>query len=158
MCSGKMILVALSIALIVGCATTTTTTKMYTGEELPEEKISVIRGSSGSLRVRVVAVDDEWVNCPQAGTSHGVEVLPGKHQIRAIISRHTDSPFPLLPFGWVYFGDTSLGGRELELNVEAGHKYKIEAKEASGKNAGFIIVVDTNTGEEISRNPLGPRF
>ena len=156
-CGGKMIFVALSVALTVGCATTT---RMYTGEALPKEKIAVIGGSDNvrfwggrsgrSYRVTIVSVNEERLKSPVKGRSQRIHVIPGAHKILVDIEGIQCQYVWLWPSCYDFF----LLQQKLELNVQAGHEYKIQLENWWAPD-GFILVVDTNTGEVILRNPLG---
>jgi len=148
--------VLILVILSSGCATT----RMYTGEALPKEKIAVITGShnqrflsSKGVDVSIVSVNEEWLKKPYQGRFQRIEVIPGGHEILAAIYGIQCYYNGL----WGWCNTILLQQPELELNVQAGHEYKIKV-ENWWKPGGFIVIVDTNTGEVILRNPLGSIF
>jgi hypothetical protein len=155
---GLSILVALILVILAsGCATT----RMYTGEALPKEKIAVIRGSNNQrflrtivFTVTIVSVNEERLKNPAKGRSQRIEIIPRVHEILVDMERTQCHGGGFL---WPSCNNFFLKQQRLELNVQAGHEYKIQLENWWTPD-GFIIAVDTNTAEVILRNPLGAIF
>ena len=138
------------VILISGCATATT--RMYTGEALPKEKIAVIKGNKRFLfvvfayvqsGVRIREVDGRLLLPP----TEKCEVLPGLHDVVVeAYSKGGMGTFLLTPFS-SYFRVS------FKFNTEAGHQYRIKVPSLTYKGA-LVKVKDTKSGEIVGSQPI----
>jgi len=82
-----------------------------------------------------------------------IEVIPGAHEILVDMESTECHVWGFFAFCDNFF----LKQQKLEINVQAGHEYKIQLEDWWTPD-GFIVVVDTNTAEVILRNPLRTIF
>jgi len=136
------------VILTSGCATTVT--RMYKGDELPIQEIAVITQSSKRfpmVEVHICSVYEELLESPLAG-SLKVEVMPGFHKV--VVSIHwAERDFwdlsGLFTQHFLYFCI-------LEFTAEAGHQYKIKARDLWGKSCPSIAFVDIQSGAVIANS------
>jgi len=147
-CGWKVILVALVLALTVGCVGPRA--RMYKGPELPKAEVAVLKGHYVFVYFllgiyfggyEIIAVDKEAPGeVGISGLAHKVELLPGWHHI--LIRRFSNvlafSPGP---------PSSDSKSFELEFNAEAGHEYKIK------KKGSLLTIVDTQSGEVVAGTP-----
>jgi hypothetical protein len=142
---GFSIFAALILAILTsGCATT----RMYTGEALPKEKIAVIKGDTKFLYLgfvfvetgtRILEVDGKALLYP----TKKCEVLAGLHSI--VVEPYHEGFFAgtFKTCGWVF----------LKFNTEAGHQYKIEVP-YGWKRGTLVNVIDTKSREVVASQSI----
>ena len=147
-CDWKVILVALVLALTVGCVGPRA--RMYKGPELPKAEDAVLKGHYVFVYFllgiyfggyEIIAVDREAPGeVGISGLAHKVELLPGWHHVR--ITRFSNF-LVAAPNG----ASESRRSYELEFNAEAGHEYKIN------KKGSLLTIVDTQSDEVVAGTP-----
>jgi hypothetical protein len=147
----KGILIILWLALLTsGCVTT----RMYEGEQLPNEQIAIIKGSLkyyvyAHLEVYLKEVDG--IQCRGVGVlTSSVEVLPGRHEIIVGVKRRIGggNAFDLA----IQDLTTPHDYYALSFYAMPGHKYKAKSSFWKTKN-GLVTVVDTHSGEIMASQP-----
>jgi hypothetical protein len=122
------VVAALVLPFFQGCSAT----KAYSGPDLPDKDVAVIKGSRtvAGIRVYFSTVDEDGND----GVTYKIEVPAGQRKIR------------------LYFGTTdgSVKGmsRTLAFNAEGGHTYQVQGVEHDGKV--WIWIEDTYTHETVS--------
>ena len=130
----KFLLILITVGLFSGC----TTVRMYPGDPLPKEKISILKGAWNEyfflwrINGRIYKVDGEKLESPDI-----VELIPGKHEISAYLTQ-------------TFSTGLTLSGKikTFRINTKAGHTYIIDGKWNGGDNE--IWIKDDDTGEIIT--------
>jgi hypothetical protein len=121
------VLCALVTVFMVGSCSTTT--RMYSGPELPANQTALIRGAD--ISINLVSCDGKKLS------SSNVIVLPGEHTIEM---SYYDS------VAYRYSSDSSL----MDFTAEAGHVYVVDKISGGGRYLSFIL--DSSTGKKVDRN------
>lgn len=132
----SIVLILIASVFFTSCATVQT----YEGEELPPDKVAVIKSNYwGDLVVTAVVRE---VDGEDMGYSPGnIMVLPGKHSIKIRVT-HSLGMLGLL-----------IGHKTVELYAEAGHTYKVNG--ALIRNETWVWIVDEETEHiVVGRDPF----
>jgi hypothetical protein len=125
LCLVKALCIVVTVFLTGSCSTT----RMYSGPELPASQTALIRGADTTINL---------VSCDgKKFSSTDVIVLPGEHTIE---------------MGFSGGGSYSLSTTFAKFNAEAGHIYSIDKKlNSPGRYSAFTtIVMDITTGNMVS--------
>ena len=131
--------------------------RMYVGDELPKEKIAIIKASGShpfysnrSVHVYIVAVDDK-----KSRGSRAIEILPGFHKVTLlIVALHLAGMGPDIENIIDPVGPSFDFRYTLEFNAEAGHEYRIRPVDIWKKKNSFLMIVDTLSGKEVLRERI----
>jgi hypothetical protein len=120
------VLCVVTLALImISCSTTT---KMYSGPELPASQTALVQGAAGPISIE--ACDGVKV------TSSAITVLPGEHTIWMSLNQ-------IGSVGEYY----STGNIPITFIAEAGHTYGVDV---STHRNPYALIKDNTTGEKVA--------
>jgi hypothetical protein len=150
----SILLVAL---LAFGCATP----RMYEGPKLPREQIATIKVSRshwlyfpptffGVSGIDILGIEGKGINLLANRLITRIEVLPGFHKVFVQVRKEVWVGSNLTGPIQLYEAHQNL---YLELNVEAGHKYKIKVP-YWWKKGSLIRVVDVGSEEVVASETI----
>jgi hypothetical protein len=116
---------------------------MYEGEKLPKEQVAIIHGSSKFYGFAKVMTDIMEVVGIRCNLANSVEVLPGRHEIGALVCVKLASPECERKLGGYY---------PLVLYAMPGHEYQVKSSLWRTENT-IVAVVDTRSSEIVASQP-----
>ena len=143
--------VLIFVILTSGCATTPK--RMYTGEALPKDQVSIIEGNKtfffiyfilGYWSHRTTVLFREIDGKVVSDRTKQCEVLPGLHNVVVEVERMVKDD--------TYYGSKTFHVFRtvpLQFNAIAGQKYQIKIEK--GK---YLLAVDTHSGEVVAKTPV----
>lgn len=149
--------------LVFGCSTSPLV-KMYSGDELPIEKIAIIKESDRYLYLLliklsatavIVEVDGEKVEhfydkaFPNVPGVSGVKVIPGFHELLVLIGKAPGGGLVLVETYSIY-----LSFVRLSFYADAGHEYKL-AVPLWWKKGSLVALINTSSDTQVASKTIG---
>jgi len=125
----KTLFVLAIVFFIVSCATTT---KMYSGPELPANEVAFIQSASSTVTIE--SCDGKKISVSR------VAVLPGEHLIEMSFYDRTQGD-------WISW---SISNSFLSFTAEAGRTYSVDWETDSRDDRKYVVVLrDRKTGQDV---------